>query len=72
MQRQIINGLPYYIDSCKKLYTFTEEPVHIGKLIEGNVTIDPSIYENIDKQVKTWRESQVARIRKPTETKKDD
>ena len=71
MQRQIINGIPYYVDSSNKIYTFTEEPSHIGQLAEGIVTINPSSYESLDRKLKEWRESQSARSRKPTETKKD-
>jgi hypothetical protein len=71
MQRQIINGIPYYTDSSNKIYTFTEEPAHIGQLAEGIVTINPSCYESLDRKLKEWRESQSARSRKPAEAKKD-
>jgi hypothetical protein len=71
MQRQIINGIPYYIDSSNKIYTFTEEPAHIGQFTEGILTINPSSYESLDRKLKDWRESQSARTRKPTEAKKD-
>ena len=66
MQRQIINGVPYYIDSAKKLYTFTDEPNHIGKFSDGLVTINPASYESLNEKLAEWRQSQNARVRKPT------
>jgi hypothetical protein len=66
MQRQIINGIPYYIDSAKKLYTFTDEPNHIGQFTDGLVTINPASYESLNAKLTEWRDSQNARVRKPT------
>jgi hypothetical protein len=65
MQRQIINGIPYYIDSAKKLYTFTDEPNHIGQFSDGLVSINPASYESLNTKLAEWRESQNARVRKP-------
>ena len=74
MQRQIINGVPYYIDSANKLYTFTDEQNHIGQFTDGHVSINPSSYESLNAKLAEWRESQNARVRKPaiaTNTKED-
>ena len=69
MQRQIINGVPYYIDSAKKIYTFTDEPSHIGQFTDGFVTINPDSYMSLSAKLAEWRSNQSARTRKPVTEK---
>jgi hypothetical protein len=65
MQRQIINGVPYYVDSSKKIYTYTDEPSIIGNLTDGLVTINPLAHQSLDAKLAEWRNAQSARTRKP-------
>lgn len=65
MQRQIINGVPYYVDSAKKIHTYTDEPSHIGNLADGLITINPLAYESLNAKLAEWRNAQSARTRKP-------
>jgi hypothetical protein len=71
MQRQIIYGVPYYIDSANKLYTYSEDKIHIGSYLNNTVTLVSGILETLDGKLKMWRDEQSARIRKPQEPKKD-
>ena len=73
MQRQILNGVPYYIDGSKKLYTYTEQPIHIGSLsTDGSVAINSGIYTVLDNEVAKWRLEQSSRTRKPQEKSTKD
>ena len=65
MQRQIINGVPYYIDSANKIYTYTDEPSVIGEFTDGLLTINQAAYESLNAKLTEWRNSQFARTRKP-------
>ncbi len=72
MQRQILHGVPYYVDSSSKLYTYTDEPIHIGSVSgDGAVTIRNGAYESLDAGLAEWRSKQSARSRKPQEVKKN-
>jgi len=65
MQRQIINGVPYYIDSANKIYTYTDEPSVIGEFTDGLLTINQAAYESLNAKLTEWRNAQSARTRKP-------
>jgi hypothetical protein len=72
MQRQIIHGIPYYVDSKNKLYTYSDDSVHIGSYNPTNSVVEyiEGIHATLGDSVKQWRIGQSSRSRKP-EDKKD-
>lgn len=69
MQRQTIHGVPYFIDSSKRLYVWDTEatPAHIGSYDSATDTITflPSAHGALGDRLQHWRSKQSARPRKP-------
>lgn len=72
MQRQTIHGVPYFIDSSKRLYVWDTEasPAHIGTYdaATDQVTFLPSALSALGDRLQHWRSKQSARPRKPNAT----
>jgi hypothetical protein len=70
MQRQIISGIPYYVDTANKLFTWDTEasPQHIGSHdpTTGTITYEPDHLANLATRLQVWREKQQPRERKAT------
>lgn len=70
MQRQILYGIPYFIDSAHKLYTWDREstPQHIGQYNPSDKTIQfkDNHLNGLSNRLAEWRASQVSRLRKAT------
>ena len=68
MQRQIIDGVPYFVDGANKLYTWENEsiPQHIGTYDPKTKTVafEPNHLTGLADKLIRWRENQTARIRK--------
>jgi hypothetical protein len=68
MQRQIINGVPYFTDNQNRLFTWDTEaqPQHIGAYnpTTGAVTYEPNHLANLATRLQVWREKQQPRDRK--------
>jgi len=69
MQRQLIDGVPYFVDAANKLYTWTPDtsPTPIGSY---NPTTKTVLFESnhlagLTDSLATWRSSQQPRSRKP-------
>jgi hypothetical protein len=67
MQRLIVHGVPYYVDSQNKLFTYDTESVCIGTYTDGEVAIDANLREQLKSKVTEWRSKQQPRTRKPQE-----
>jgi hypothetical protein len=66
MQKQIIDGVPYYVDASNKLYTWDKEPHLIGTYnpTTKSVQFQPSHLAELTGHLTAWRALQVARARK--------
>lgn len=74
MQRSIIHGVPYFVDTAGKVYLyepFVEKHTHIGNLVDGNVVPLENIKSTIESRVSAWRGGQVVRKRKPDESEEE-
>jgi hypothetical protein len=73
MQRQLIHGVPYFVNAQNKLYTWdTEaEPQHIGTYNPSTDTISyvADIQSKLAGRLQSWREQQNPRPRKPTNSR---
>ena len=69
MQRLIVHGVPYYVDSQNKLFTYDTESICIGTYSaeDGEVAIDANVREQLKSKVIEWRGKQQPRTRKPQE-----
>jgi len=69
MQRQIIHGIPYFVDKSNNLYLWdTEQPAYsIGTYDpkSQSITFNPNHQEGLQGCLATWRSKQVPRSRKP-------
>ena len=74
MQRQIIHGVPYFIDSQNKLYLWeSEEPAYyIGTYAPDTKTVsyEPNCIKKLSERLDIWRNNQVPRTRNSTNTRK--
>ncbi len=72
MQRQIIQGVPYFTDKSNKVYTWDleSEPILIGTYnAESNsVTFTENHLTKLADRLKVWRANQVGRPRKSPTT----
>ena len=70
MQRQLINGVPYFTDNQNRLFTWDTEaqPQHIGAYnpTTGVVTYEPDHLAKLATRLQVWREKQQPRDRKAT------
>jgi hypothetical protein len=70
MQRQIINGVPYFTDNQNRLFTWDTEaqPQLIGAYnpTTGVVTYESNHLDSLTTRLKVWREKQQPRDRKAT------
>ncbi len=70
MQRQIIHGVPYFIDGANNLYLWdTETPAHrVGSYSKAtdSVTFTDNHLSQLTDRLQVWRSKQAARPRKPT------
>lgn len=70
MQRQLIHGVPYFVNAQNKLYTWdTEaEPQPIGTYNPSTDTISylPDVQSKLAGRLQSWREQQKSRPRKPS------
>jgi hypothetical protein len=71
MQRQIIHGVPFFVDAQKRIYTWEAEsgskPQHVGSLsADGEITFVGNHLSNLSGKLATWRAGQKPRPRKPT------
>jgi hypothetical protein len=68
MQREIINGVPYFIDGQSKLYTWEIEstPQHIGvyKSTTQSIEYTEGFLEKLEGKLQSWRSKQEPRARK--------
>lgn len=73
MQRQIIHGVPYFIDATNNLYIWdTEQPrTCIGTYIPANQTIafQSNHLRELAAKLTTWRANQTIRPRKPSNSR---
>jgi hypothetical protein len=72
MQRQIIHGVPYFVDSQNRLFTWDTEtaPQQIGHYEpkSESVTYAEDHLAKLSSRLAVWRGSQQARLRKATAT----
>jgi hypothetical protein len=73
MQRQIIHGIPFFVDAQKRIYTWETEPgckpQHIGSFsAEGEITFVSNHISALSSKLTEWRSTQKPRPRKPTAT----
>ena len=70
MQRQIIHGVPYFIDGANNLHLWdTEAPAHrIGTYSKATdtLTFTDNHLTQLSDRLQAWRSKQIARPRKPT------
>jgi hypothetical protein len=70
MQRQILYGIPYFIDSAHKLYTWDREsaPQHIGQFnpSDKSVQFKDNHLNGLSNRLAEWRALQISRLRKAT------
>jgi len=66
MQKEFINGVPYYIDK-DAVYTADDyESILIGKYAEKRLEFHANHLEKLQERLKAWRSEQTPRVRKPT------
>jgi len=68
MQREIMNGIPYFIDGKGGLYTWDpKNPVRIGTYNPDTKQpiIEPKCRSELESLVEQWRSEQIPRKRKP-------
>ncbi len=70
MQRQIIQGVPYFTDKSNKVYTWDldSEPILIGTYDGKSVTFSENHIAKLTDRLKIWRAAQVGRPRKSPTT----
>jgi hypothetical protein len=68
MQRQILYGIPYFVDSAHKLYTWDREsaPQHVGQYnpLDKSLQFKDKCIEGLANRLAEWRANQVPRLRK--------
>ncbi len=74
MQRQILDGVPYFTDKFNKVYLWDTEaatPTHVGTVNPKtkSVTFQPNLLSSLNDRLIAWRANQSARPRKPAEKK---
>ena len=69
MQRLIVHGVPYYVDSQSKLFTYDTESICIGTYSAENasITLNANTRDQLKSKVTEWRDKQQPRTRKPQE-----
>lgn len=66
MQKEFINGVPYFTEKGT-LYTYNESnPVCIGKYDKTTINYHENHISNLQEHLITWRAEQQSRVRKPT------
>jgi hypothetical protein len=66
MQKEFINGVPYYLDKGT-VYTADEHSsILIGKYAEKRLEFHTNHLEKLKERLKAWRSEQTPRVRKPT------
>lgn len=70
MQRQIIHGIPFFVDAQKRIYTWETDPgckpQHIGSVTaEGEITFVRNHISALSGKLTEWRSTQKPRPRKP-------
>ena len=70
MQRQIIDGVPYFLDNQNRLYLWdTEAPAcHIGSYTDKKIIFTDTVGKLGDR-LNAWRSKQFPRLRKPADAK---
>ncbi len=70
MQRQILHGIPYNIDSQHRVFCCDQspEPLHIGTYDPAtkSVSLKPDAIDQLTGKLAAWRASLEKRARKPT------
>ena len=67
MQKEFINGVPYFTDKTGALYLADDSnPIHIGKHQEQKINFHENLIANLQERLTTWRAEQSSRVRKPT------
>lgn len=75
MQRQILDGVPYFTDKSNKVYLWdAEAPTHIGTLNPKTKSVtflssQSTLLATLNDRLIAWRATQSARPRKPAEKK---
>jgi hypothetical protein len=68
MQRKIISGIPYYVDTSNKLYTWDTEaqpqPIGTYNPTADAVTFESNHFERLTSRLEDWRSKQQPRDRK--------
>lgn len=68
MQREIVHGVPYFIDKQHNLYTWDTEasPQHIGSYnaTTGEIRYNTDNFQKLEGRLASWRAKQEARARK--------
>jgi len=66
MQKEFINGVPYYLDKGT-VYTADENnSTLIGNYTEKRLEFHANHLEKLKDRLKAWRSEQISRVRKPT------
>jgi hypothetical protein len=70
MQRQILYGVPYFLDSVGRLFTWdtTAPPEHIGSYntTKETITYTEGHLAKLTARLEDWRSKQESRLRKAT------
>jgi hypothetical protein len=65
MQKEFINGVPYFRDKTN-IYLSTEPTVQIGTYTDEHLEFYTNHLNNLQERLTLWRSEQRSRIRKPT------
>jgi len=66
MQKEFINGVPYYIDKGTIYLADDTNPVQIGTYTETRLEFHANHLQKLQEHLTAWRNEQKSRVRKPT------
>jgi len=66
MQKEFINGVPYFTDKGALYLCDETNATRIGTYADQNITYNENHIETLKERLATWRAEQVSRVRKPT------
>ena len=66
MQKEFINGVPYFIEKGTVYLADDSTPTNIGTYTEKRLTYHENHLEKLQERLTAWRSEQCSRIRKPT------